>query len=106
VATTIESANLLNCYAPPFFLEGGNASVFKPEQLHAFAYMSLALHAIGFDVALVFSAFYDLLIGYLVFRWGFLPRILGVRSRVCVTWLVAWQAFYPLGSLPTCCHTF
>ena len=44
--------------------------------------MSLSLHAIGFNVAVVFFAFYDLLIGYLVFRWGFLPRILGVLMAV------------------------
>jgi hypothetical protein len=44
--------------------------------------MSLALHAIGLIVALVFFAFYDLLIGYLVFRPGFLPRILGVLMAV------------------------
>jgi hypothetical protein len=82
VATAIESANLLNYYAPLILLEGGDPSAFKPEQLHAFAYMSLALHAIGFNLALVFFAFYDLLIGYLVFRSGFLPRILGVLMVV------------------------
>src|SRR5262249_19173167 len=68
VATAIEAGNLLNYYAPLILLEGANLSAFGAEQLHAFAYMSLALHAIGFDVALVFFAFYDLLIGYLVFR--------------------------------------
>jgi hypothetical protein len=82
VATAIESANLLNYYAPLIFLEGGRSSAFKSEQLHAFAYMSLALNAIGFNVAVVFFAFYDLLIGYLVFRSGFLPRILGVLMAV------------------------
>jgi hypothetical protein len=44
--------------------------------------MSLALHAIGFNLAVVFFAFYDLLIGYLVFRSGFLLRILGVLMTV------------------------
>ena len=82
VATAIESANLLNYYAPLILLEGGGSRAFTPEQLHAFAYMSLALHAIGFNLAVVFFAFYDLLIGYLVFRSGFLPRILGVLMAV------------------------
>jgi hypothetical protein len=82
VATAIESANLLNYYAPLILLEGAASSAFKPEQLHAFAYMSLALHAIGFNLAVVFFALYDLLIGYLVFRSGFLPRILGVLMAV------------------------
>jgi Domain of unknown function (DUF4386) len=82
VVTAIESANLLNYYAPLILLQGVDPSAFEPEQLHAFAYMSLALHAIGFNVAVVFFAFYDLLIGYLVFRSGFLPRILGVLMMV------------------------
>ena len=82
VATAIESVNLLNCYALLIVLEGADPSAFKPEQLHAFAYMSLAFHTIGFDVAVAFFAFYDLLIGYLVFRSRFLPRMLGVLMAV------------------------
>ena len=82
VATAIEAANLLNYYAPLILLESGDPSAFKPEQLHVLANMSLALHATGFNVAVVFFAFYDLLIGYLVFRSGFLPRILGVLMAI------------------------
>jgi hypothetical protein len=82
VASAIEALNLLNYYAPLILLEGGNLSAFKAEQLHAFAYMSLGLHAIGFNVAVVFFAFYDLLIGYLAFRSDFLPRILGVLMMI------------------------
>ena len=82
VASAIEGANLLNYYAPLILLEGGNPSAFKAEQLHAFAYTSLALHAIGFNVAVIFFAFYDLLIGYLIFKSDFLPRILGVLMAV------------------------
>jgi hypothetical protein len=82
VASAIEGANLLNYYAPLILLEGGNLSAFKAEQLQAFAYISLALHAIGFNVAVVFFVFYDLLIGYLIFRSNFLPRILGVLMAI------------------------
>jgi hypothetical protein len=83
VATAIEAVNLLNYFAPLILLAGGNYfSAFKADQLQVFAYMSLALHAIGFNVALVFFAFYDLLIGYLIFRSTFLPRILGVLMAI------------------------
>jgi len=78
VATAIEAVNLLNYFTPLILLNGSNyLSAFKADQLQVFAYMSLALHAIGFNVALVFFAFYDLLIGYLIFKSTFLSRILG-----------------------------
>ena len=38
----------------------------------------LDLHPPGVNIELVFVGFYDLLIGYLIFRSTFLPRILGV----------------------------
>jgi hypothetical protein len=44
--------------------------------------MSLGVQAIGFDVAVVFFAFYDLLIAYLIVRSTFLPRILGVLMAI------------------------
>ena len=52
-------------------------SVFKEEQLQALAYLSLRLYGQGFDICFVFFGFYCLLIGYLIFRSTFLPRILG-----------------------------
>ncbi len=53
-------------------------SAFKVEQLQATALLFLKLHALTFNISLVLFAFYDLLIGYLIFRSTFLPRILGL----------------------------
>lgn len=52
-------------------------SVFKVEQLQALALLFLKLHAQGANIELVFFAFYDLLLGCLIFRSTFLPRMLG-----------------------------
>jgi uncharacterized protein DUF4386 len=52
-------------------------SVFKPEQLQALAYMFLQLNAQTWNAFLVFFGFYCALIGYLIFRSTFLPRIIG-----------------------------
>ena len=52
-------------------------SVFKLEQLQALALMFLKLRAQASNIGIVFFGFYCLLIGYLVFRSTFLPRILG-----------------------------
>jgi hypothetical protein len=40
------------------------------------------LHSQGYNISLVFFGFYCLLIGYLIFRSTFLPRVLGVLMAV------------------------
>jgi hypothetical protein len=83
VGTAIESVVLLSHFLPLILLKGGSyLSVFKPEQLQAQAYASLALQSIGFAIALVFFGFYCLVMGYLIFRSTFLPRIIGVLLAI------------------------
>jgi hypothetical protein len=53
-------------------------SVFKAEQLRALAFLFLELSGQGVNICFVFFGVYCLLIGYLIFRSAFLPRILGV----------------------------
>src|ERR1700683_1313986 len=68
----------------PLVVLGGSQylSVFKVEQLRALALMFLELHGQAVNICLVFFAFYDLLIGYLIFRSTFLPRVLGVLMAI------------------------
>jgi hypothetical protein len=63
----------------PLVVLGGSQylSVFKVEQLRALALMFLELNTQAVNICLVFFALYCLLIGYLIFRSAFLPRILG-----------------------------
>jgi hypothetical protein len=76
VASAIETANLLNFFAPLIVLSGYR-NAFTTEQLNSLAYMFLDLQTIGFDVAVVFFSLYDLAIGYLIVRSTFLPQALG-----------------------------
>lgn len=64
----------------PLSLLGGAPylGVFNPEQLRAFAFLSLKLYSLAYGVALVFFGFFDFLTGYLIYRSWFLPRFLGV----------------------------
>lgn len=65
--------------APLVVLGGGRyLIVFRVEQLQSLAYMFLQLSAQAFDAFIVFFGFYCVLIGYLIFRSTFLPRIVGV----------------------------
>jgi hypothetical protein len=74
----------------PFVVLGGSQylSVFKMEQLRALALMFLELNTQAANIFLVFFGVYCLLIGYLIFRSAFLPRILGVLMSIAgLGWL-------------------
>ncbi|MBZ5683282.1 MAG: DUF4386 domain-containing protein [Acidobacteriia bacterium] len=65
----------------PLILLGGTPylSVFTVEQLQALAFVSLRLRAAAYhNIGLVFFGLYCLLVGILILRSTFLPRILGV----------------------------
>jgi len=64
--------------APLLLLQGSSLSAFAPEQLQALALILLKLNAQAYDIGLVFFGFWCVLIGYLIFRSTFLPRIIGV----------------------------
>jgi hypothetical protein len=70
-------------------LGGGQyLSVFKVEQLRALAFMFLELYRQAVSICFVFFGVYCLLIGYLIFKSIFLPRILGVMMAVAgLGWL-------------------
>jgi Domain of unknown function (DUF4386) len=79
VGAAIESVNLLNHLAPLTLLGGGSyLSAIPVDQLQAQAFLSLKLFELGFAISLVFFGVFCLLLGYLIFRSGFLPRIIGV----------------------------
>ncbi len=79
-------------YLAPLVVLGGSQylSVFKVEQLHALALMSFELYGQAYNIGLVFFGFYCLLIGYLIFRLTFIPRILGVMMALAG---LAWLTF-------------
>ncbi len=83
VGSTIGALNCLFHLAPLIVLGGSHyLSVFNVEQLQALALLFLNLHAQGLNICMVFFGFFCLLIGYLVFRSTFLPRIIGVLLAI------------------------
>jgi uncharacterized membrane protein YidH (DUF202 family) len=67
------------CYLAPFVLlrRAQYLSVFTVEQLQALVLMLLKLRSQAEQIGLVFFGFFDFLIGCLILRSTFLPRILG-----------------------------
>jgi hypothetical protein len=83
VGTAVESANLLNQYAPLVLLNGGTySSALTADQLQALAYTPTVLQTVSYDFSSVFFGIYGLALGYLVFRSTFLPRVIGVLLAV------------------------
>lgn len=69
--------------APLLILQGGSSlSAFTPPQLQALALMFLKLNSYAFDTYLAFFGFWCILIGYLIFKSTFLPRVLGVLLTI------------------------
>ncbi len=63
----------------------GNApylKAFEPEQLYALASLSLKSHSYGFGMSLIFFGCFCLVIGYLIFRSGYLPKTVGILMQI------------------------
>ena len=83
VGCAIQALTSLLYLAPLIILQGGSSlSAFTPEQLQALALVFLRLNDYAFQIYLVFFGDWCLLIGYLIFRSTFLPRVLGVLLAI------------------------
>ena len=83
VGCAIQALTALLYLAPLIVLQGGSSlSAFTPEQLQALALVFLRLNDYAFQIYLVFFGAWCLLVGYLIFRATFLPRILGVLLAI------------------------
>ncbi len=79
IQTAVLVANKLNLVIPLFLLENADyLKAFGPNQLQALTYLSIKAHGYGFGIGLIFFGFECLIDGYLIFKSGYLPRILGI----------------------------
>ncbi len=90
VGCAIQALTILLYLAPLLVLTGGNSfSAFTAEQLQALALVFLRLNAYANDIYLVFFGLWCFLIGLLIFRSTFLPRILGVLLAISgLSWMI------------------
>lgn len=90
----IQAASFLFYIAPWSILEGAPyLNVFNQEQLQASALMSFKFYALAYNLGLAFFGFYCFLIGCLVFRSNFLPKLIGLLMMFAG---VGWLTFlYP-----------
>jgi hypothetical protein len=108
----IHYMSAINLFAALSLMNGPDyLNVFQSDQLQSLAMFFLDLREKGFTVAWLFYGAWLFPLGYLVFKSGFLPKILGIVLMVhCFTWLSTFfQSFlfpsftaityvsYPLG---------
>ena len=86
----VQCINMLNLFSAVLLLSGADyLKVFPADQLQALAMLFLDLHKNGFMIAQIFFGAWVFPLGYLVFKSGYLPRILGVVLMVeCFGWLM------------------
>jgi hypothetical protein len=79
IAVPIAMLNELNQLGVLLLLHGADSlKIFTADQLHALVMLFLDLHKRGSLIAHIFWGLWLFPLGYLVFKSGFLPRILGV----------------------------
>jgi hypothetical protein len=83
VSITIEAVSTMHSLSALFPL--GDALYLKaldPKQLYALSYFSNRWYAHGYGVSLIFFGCVCIILGYLIFRSGYLPKVIGVLMQV------------------------
>jgi Domain of unknown function (DUF4386) len=83
VSVAVEAVAALQLVVALFPLENAEyLGAFQPEQLYTLARLSIRSHAYGFGVGLIFFGCECLILGYLIFRSGYLPKVIGVLMQI------------------------
>ncbi len=78
-SVAIMCLNMLNQFACLLLLSGADyLKVFTPDQIHALVLLFLNLHEYGYLIAQMFSSAWLLPLGYLGYKSGYFPKILGI----------------------------
>jgi len=82
-SVSVQFINALNQFATLLLLSGaGYLTIFGADQLNALAMLFLNLHKYGYTIAQIFFGLWLLPLGYLIFKSGYFPRILGILVMI------------------------
>ena len=96
VSVPIAMLNVLNQFAALLLSSGaGYLTALPAEQLHALVPFFLELNEYGIYIAYIFWGLWLFPLGYLVFKSGFLPKILGIYLMIsCFGYLLDFVTFF------------
>ena len=101
VSTTIEAVNLFNYIMPLYtFSLPEYRAAFGPEEIQALARGPIRLWGTVFSVSLAFFGVFCALIGYLLFKSKFFPRILGVLMIIAGAYYLTNYSFITFLAFP------
>ena len=109
VSVPITMLNELNQFAALLLLNGADyLTAFEADQLQAKVMLFLDLHEHGIHISGIFWGLWLCPMGYLVFKSGFLPRILGILLIIgCLGYLIDSVRFFFFPSFePIVLYTF
>jgi hypothetical protein len=94
--------------ALPFVGDADHLKAFSPDQLHAVALLSIEVSGYGQSVFTMFYGVGSVLLGYLIYRSGFLPKVIGILLALSgvgfvaktFTWALAPSYSSPLLLMP------
>src|SRR5438270_4766567 len=90
IATAVQGLMAVFYLGPSFVLNAGKSlSAFNAEQVQALAYTFLKLNGYAFNTHLFLFGLWCLLVGILIIRSMFLPRVLGVLLAIAgLCWMI------------------
>ena len=93
---SIAFLNTLNQYAPILLLSGaGHLSAFNPDQLQTLSMVFLDMYQHGIQIAEIFWGLWLIPLGLLVYKSGFVPKVLGVLLIVgCFGHLISFLSTF------------
>jgi hypothetical protein len=96
VSVPIAMLNAVNHFAALLLSSGADfLTAFPAEQLHALVPFFLELNEYGIYIAYIFWGLWLFPLGYLVFKSGFLPKILGIYLMIsCFGYLIDFVTFF------------
>jgi Domain of unknown function (DUF4386) len=83
IQTAIIAVNLLNQITPLLILSNDTyLNTFQPNQLATLSLLSLNIQTQGYAIGLVFFGFYCLIVGYVMYKSNFLPKLFGILYAI------------------------
>ncbi|MCC1483536.1 DUF4386 domain-containing protein [Winogradskyella immobilis] len=82
VGISIACLNMLNQYAVLTILKGQYLETFNTSQIHSLSMLFLELHNVGYAIAHIFFGLWLFPLGYLVYKSGFIPKIIGILLMI------------------------
>ena len=83
IQTAIIAVNLLNQITPLLILsKDAYLQTFKPNQLATLSLLSLNIQSQGYAIGLIFFGFYCIIVGYVIYKSNFLPKLFGILYAI------------------------